>query len=79
MRQLDPNARPMMRLRPGGASLFTYALWIQYADIPVPPSEVPDAQWQGAVGRRLLTPAELAARRRYFERRTAASLARFAA
>ena len=79
MREPDPRAWPVTRLRPTGIPLFTYALWIQYANIPVPPPEVPDDQWQGVVGRRLLTPAELAARRGYFERRTAASLARFAA
>jgi hypothetical protein len=57
------------------SAVFAYALWIQ--DIPQrrPIAPVPDIQWQEAVGRRLLTPAETAARCRYFDRKARVGLA----
>jgi len=58
------------------SALFAYALWIQNASLPRPVAPVPDSQWQEAVGRRLLTPAEKAARCRYFERKSYSGLAR---
>lgn len=61
--------------RPRHSAVFAYALWIQNAPIVTPIAPVPDAQWQDAVGRRLLTPAETAARRRYFDRKARAGLA----
>ncbi len=61
---------------PKRCALFAYALWIQHAPLPTPVAPVPDIQWQEAVGRRLLTPAEKAARCRYFDRKTIAGLAR---
>ncbi|MDP6635629.1 MAG: hypothetical protein QGG42_12060 [Phycisphaerae bacterium] len=57
------------------SALFAYALWIQHASLPRPIAPVPDVQWQEAVGRRLLTPAEKAARCRYFDRKAAVGLA----
>jgi hypothetical protein len=57
------------------SAVFSYALWIQHAPLPRPIAPVPDVQWQEAVGRRLLTPAEKAARCRYFERKARAGLA----
>ena len=64
----------------GGSSrsaIFAYALWIQHAPLPRPIAPVPDIQWQDAVGRRLLTPAEKAARCRYFDRKARAGLAMY--
>ena len=57
------------------SAVFAYALWIQHALIGRPVAPVPDLQWQEAVGRRLLTPAEKAARCRYFDRKAEAGLA----
>jgi hypothetical protein len=57
------------------SAVFAYALWIQRALLPRPIAPVPDLQWQDAVGRRLLTPAEKAARCRYFDRKARAALA----
>ena len=59
------------------SAVFAYALWIQYAPIARPIAPVPDAQWQEAVGRRLLTPAEEAARCRYFDRKAHNALAMY--
>lgn len=56
-------------------TLFSYALWIQHAPLPKPIAPMPDIQWQEAVGRRLLTPEEKAARCRYFDRKTIAGMA----
>jgi len=57
------------------SAVFAYSLWIQHALLGRPIAPVPDIQWQEAVGRRLLTPAEKAARCRYFERKAQAGLA----
>ena len=57
------------------SAVFSYALWIQDAPLPRPIAPVPDIQWQEAVGRRLLTPAEKAARCRYFDRKARVGLA----
>ena len=57
------------------SAVFAYALWIQHALLGKTIAPVPDIQWQEAVGRRLLTPAEKAARCRYFERKARAGLA----
>ncbi|MBT3202387.1 MAG: hypothetical protein HN350_21000 [Phycisphaerales bacterium] len=57
------------------SAVFAYALWIQHALLSRPVAPVPDIQWQEAVGRRLLTPAEKEARCRYFERKANAGLA----
>ena len=68
-------------LWPGGSNgskhsaVFAYALWIQDAPLPRPIAPVPDIQWQEAVGRRLLTPAETDARCRYFDRKARAGIA----
>jgi len=43
------------------------------------PTGVPKNQWQRAIGRRLLTPAEEAARDRYFLSKFTAAMGRFAA
>lgn len=40
------------------------------------PVKVPTSQWMDAVGRRRLTPAEQAARCRYFDRKAAEAMAR---
>jgi hypothetical protein len=63
---------------PGGSkcsAVFTYDWWIQDAQFLKPVAPVPDIQWQEAVGRRLLTPAETDARCRYFDRKARAGLA----
>jgi len=57
-------------------SVFDATLFIAAAEVGVRARAAgPDRTWQAAVGRRLLTPAEEAARARHFERRAAAAAA----
>ena len=61
------------------ASVFAYSLfiaWVEFPSHPPGPVPVPAAHWQGAAGRRTLTPQEQAARESYFERRAAEAMAR---
>ena len=89
MPDFKPDARPPGRqVRPARPcrkrpSVFAYSLWVHCADAFRPtrknvalPVEVPTRQWMAAIGRRNLTPAELAARKAYFDQQIAQSLAR---
>ena len=69
-----PDIRAPARLRLGRASVFAYSLWVHCIDLfrtTAKSVEVPTRQWMSAAGRRLLTPAEFAARRKYFDRKIA--------
>jgi len=88
MPDFKPDARPPgqparpARPRRKRPSVFAYSLWVHCSDAfrstttePPPTVEVPTRQWMAAVGRRTLTPAELAARRAYFDQQIAHCLA----
>ena len=79
MSDFKPDIQPTARLRRGRASVFAYSLWVYCIDLlrfrkTAHTVHVPTQQWMAAVGRRLLTPAELAARRKYFDRRIARAI-----
>lgn len=74
MDDFKPDIRPPAPLRHERASVFAYSLWVHCIDLfrkTAHSVHVPTQQWMAAVGRRLLTPAELAARRKYFDRKIA--------
>jgi len=74
MSDFKPDIRPPARLHRGRASVFAYSLWVHCIDLfrrTAKSVNVPTRQWMSAVGRRLLTPAEQAARRKYFDRKIA--------
>ncbi len=58
----------------GGA--FTFSLLLEGLELKAAGADVPPEQWQEAVGRRLLTPQEEAARQRYFDLRAHLAVAR---
>ncbi len=79
MSDYKPDIRPPARLGRGRASVFAYSLWVHRIDAfrqTVRTVEVPTHQWMDAIGRRPLTPAEQAARRKYFDRKIAKCLPR---
>lgn len=85
MPDFKPDARPPGRPARKRPSVFAYSLWVHCADAfrgmdqdNVPTVEVPTRQWMAAIGRRTLTPAELAAREAYFDRQIAQGLSRIA-
>ena len=64
------------------SSIFDVTAFIEEADLgdgrealPAPIVEPPPESWQDAVGRRLLTPLEEAARERYFDRKASVAIA----
>ena len=78
-----PDVRAAARLGRRRESVFAYSLWVHWIDLAcrtvsgvARPVEVPTSQWMDAVGRRRLTPAELTARRKYFDRKAAEAIAR---
>ncbi len=85
MADYKPDVRAPARLGRRRESVFAYSLWVHWIDLvrrtvgrAARPVEVPTHQWMDAVGRRRLTPAELAARRKYFDRKAAEAIARCA-
>ena len=57
-------------------SVFAYNLFLIWAEFPRRSAPVPVEQWQGAVGRRSLTPQEQAARESHFRRRISKAISR---
>ena len=57
-------------------SVFSIPPFLAGADLAPATAGVSKLQWQSAVGRRVLTPEEQAARERYFSERAAAAMAR---
>lgn len=62
----------------GSDGVFGDWLFLETLEWPPPPRDLPASQWQEALGRRLLTPDEVAARRRHFEQRERLAMARLA-
>lgn len=71
MPDFKPDIRPPAGPHRERPAVFARSPWADGADAFGRADEVPTRQWMGAVGRRVLTPAEQDARREYFDRKAA--------
>ncbi|OPX24143.1 MAG: hypothetical protein B1H04_02670 [Planctomycetales bacterium 4484_123] len=78
MQGVAERARPAepLRFEEAAGSVFSTPRFLAVADLSPAGVGVSKLQWQSAVGRRVLTPEEQAARERYFTRKAAAAMAR---